>query len=114
MRAFNVSLNKKKLCVAGVGERGVLAAIIGWVARDRGEDLYLNVGGLANEEHRDWIKHKRLQVGDEIRVTIVETGSSDKPTSRQRIDPAKDLKAKKNYVRNMAKELGWKIQTRKG
>lgn len=31
MRSFNVSLNGKKLCLAGVGERGVLSAIISWV-----------------------------------------------------------------------------------
>jgi hypothetical protein len=113
MRAFNVSLNEKQLCVAGVGDRGVLSAIVSWVAGDRGEDLFLQVGGLANEEHRDWVRQKPLQVGDEVRVTIVETGSSDKPGRKRVIDPAETLKAKKNYVRRMAKELGWKIQTPK-
>ena len=59
------------------------------------------------------LEQKRLQVGDEVRVTIVETGSSDKPGRKRVIDPAETLKAKKNYVRRMAKELGWKIQTPK-
>jgi len=111
MRAFNVSLNGKKLCLAGVGERGVLSAIVSWVAGDRRADLFLEVGGLANEEHVDWVKQKRLQVGDEIRVKIVEGGSADKPVRTRRTDPAETLKAKKRYVRMMAKEFGWKIQT---
>ena len=111
MYAFKVSLNGKKLCLAGVGERGVLA-IVNWVARDRGTDLFMEVGGLANEEHVAWIKQKHLRVGDEIRVKIVEAGSVDKPVERRRIHPAETLRAKKRYVRMMAKELGWNIQTR--
>jgi len=111
MRTFKVSLNGKKLCLAGVGERGVLSVIISRVAGVRGEDLSIDVGGLANEEHMDWVRQKPLQVGDEIRVQIVEAGSPDEPTRRRRNDPAETLKAKQDYVRNMAKEFGWKIQT---
>src|SRR5215471_19681411 len=110
MRAFNVSLNGKKLCLAGVGERGVLSAIISWVAGGRGEDLFIEVGGLANDEHLDWIQQKRLQVGDEIRLRIVESGS-DEPVSRRRNHRAETQNAKEQYVRMMAKELGWKIET---
>jgi len=112
MRAFSVSLNGKKLCLAGVGERGVLSAIVNWVATDRGADLFMHVGGLANEEHVDWVKQKRLQVGDEIRVKVVEARSVDKPVRKRRIHPAETLKAKKRYVRMMAKELGWKLESR--
>lgn len=111
MRSFNVSLNGKKLCLAGVGERGVLSAIISWVGEDRGEDLFIHVGGLANEEHIDWVKQKGLQVGDEIRVKIVESGSADECVRRRRNHP-ETLKAKKRYVRMMAKELGWKVETK--
>jgi hypothetical protein len=111
MRAFKVTLNGKKLCLAGVGDRGVLTAIVDWVAHDRGERLSLQVGGLANEEHLQWMGPKRLRVGDEIRVKIVETASVDKPATKQPIDPAETLRAKKRYVRMIAKELGWKIQS---
>lgn len=102
MRSFNVSLNGKKLCLAGVGERGVLSAIISWVAGDRGEDLFIEVGGLANDEHIDWVKQKCLQVGDEIRVKIVESGPADEPVRRRGNHPAETLKAKKRYVRMLA------------
>lgn len=112
MRAFNVSLNGNKLCLAGVGEHGVLSAIISWVAGDRGEDLFIHVGGLANEEHIDWVKRKRLQVGDKIRIEVVESRSVGEPVRRRRNHPAETLKAKKHYVRRMAKELGWKIETK--
>jgi hypothetical protein len=113
MHAFKVSLNGKKLCLAGVGERGVLlSAIANWVAGDRRADLFMEVGGLANEEHVAWIKQKQLRVGDEIRVKIVEAGSVDKPVEKHRNHPAETLRAKKRYVRMMAKKLGWKIQAR--
>ena len=111
MRALNVSLNDKQLCVAGVGARGVLSAIVSWVAGDRGEDLFLQVGGLSNGEHTDWVKQKPLQVGDEVRVRIVESESSDKAIKRTEGDLAEALNQKKNYVRRMANELGWKIQS---
>lgn len=112
MRAFSISLNRKKLCLAGVGEHGVLSAIVNWVAGDHGSDLFIHVGGLANEEHIDWVKQKSLQVGDEIHVKIVEARSVDKPVGKRRIHPAETLKAKRQYVRRMAKELGWKIEPR--
>jgi hypothetical protein len=48
MRAFEVSLNGKKLCLAGIGDDGVLTAIVDWVTgRDRA-DLFLEVGGLVS------------------------------------------------------------------
>ena len=112
MRAFDVSLNGEKLCLAGVGERGVLSAIVSWVAGDRGEDLFLHVGGLANEEHIDWVRQRHLRVGDEIRVKVVESRSNDRAVRRRRNNPAETLKAKKQYVRRMAKELGWRIETK--
>src|SRR5215469_18710039 len=111
MRSFEVSLNRKKLCLAGVGERGDLSAIINRVVGGGGEDLFMHVGGLANEEYVDWIEHKHLQVGDEICVRIVDSGPADEPVRRPRNHPA-TLKAKKRYVRMMAKELGWKIETK--
>ncbi len=111
MRALSVSLNEKQLCVAGVGDRGVLSAIVNWVAGDRGEDLFLQVGGLANGEYSNWVKQKPLQVGDEVRVRIIETESSDEAIKRTTDDSAEALNQKKNYVRRMANELGWKIET---
>jgi len=111
MLSFNVSLNGKKLCLAGIGKRGVLSAILSWAASDRGEHLFMHVGGLANEDHIDWIERQRLQVGDEIRVEICDVESVDDPNRKRGIDAAETLDGKKRYVRRIAEELGWTIQT---
>ena len=112
MLSFNVSLNGKKLCLAGIGKRGVLSAHVTWVASENGgEALFLQVGGLANEEHSDWIYQKPIQVGDELRVEICDAESVDEPIRKLPIHAAETLDQKKEYVRRTAKELGWTIQT---
>jgi len=42
-------------------------------------------------------------------VKIVERTKVDRPRSRKRPNPAQELRAKKAYVKRLAKELGWKI-----
>jgi hypothetical protein len=113
MRAFEVSLNRKKLCLAGIGDDGVLTAIVHWVPRKGEGDLFLTVGGLISpvSEHVTWVRQD-LSVVDEISVRIVETSSTDKPIKRERTHPAEDVKYQKSYVRAMARKFGWKIQTR--
>jgi hypothetical protein len=114
MRAFKVYLNGKRLCVAGIGDDGVLTAIANWVSGGRYKaDLFLEVGGLVSptQEHVAWVRQKALRVGDEIRLTIVEAASVDVPIERYQTDSAKDLKNQKAYVRAVAKQLGWTIQT---
>jgi len=66
MRAFDVSLNGKKLCRAGIGDDGVLTTIVNWVTRKNTGDLFLEVGGLVStvDEHVSWVKQNPLQVGD--------------------------------------------------
>ena len=112
MRAFEVYLNKKKLCIAGIGNDGVLDAMVNWVARGGRGDLFLDVGGLVSpaEEFVRWVNQRPLRVGDQVHIKIIEADAVDKPIKRWRPDPAEELKSKKRYVRRMAKELGWKIQ----
>ncbi|HEX3820551.1 MAG TPA: hypothetical protein VHW45_09470 [Candidatus Sulfotelmatobacter sp.] len=114
MRAFEVSLNGEKLCLAGIGDDGVLTAIVNWVSGKKAADMFLEVGGLLSlvDEHVSWLNQKPLHVGDEIQVKIIEADSVDSPTRRRRRDPAKDLRNKKEYVRRMARELGWKVETK--
>jgi len=113
MRAFAVSLNGKKLCIAGIGDDGVLVVAVNWVSRKGVGDLFFHVGGLISPtgEFVDWTDNKRLRGNDRIEVKIVEAKSVDEPTRRKRNNPAKELRAKKRYVREMAKQLGWKIVT---
>jgi hypothetical protein len=112
MHAFEVHINGKKLCVAGIGDDGVLSAIVSWVAKRGTGDLFLQVGGLISpiDEHVSWTGTKRLRVGDKIRVKIVEASSVNRPTRRRRIDKVKELRSKKRYVRMMAKQLGWEVR----
>ena len=110
MRAFEIYVNGERVCLAGVTDRSVLTTIIDYSGRDR-EPLHLHVGGLLipQEEHVRW-QDRDLDVGDEIRVRIVETDEVDPPAKRFRKDPKKDLQSKKHYVQTMAKKFGWKIQ----
>jgi hypothetical protein len=124
MRAFVVHLNGKRLCTAGIGDDGVMSANVTWVrhaprrarpTRNGGvdEELGLMVGGLITKsgEHVTW-RPRRLRVGDEVRINVVEIGRVSKPHRRERRDPARDLAQQKAYVRGLAKQLGWKISTR--
>ena len=113
MRAFEIFLNSKKLCLVGVGDDGVLSAIVSWVTGKGRADLSLEVGGLISpaRKHVKWIDQP-LRLGDAIQVRIVEASSADKPIKKHRIDPALELRSKKSYVRMIAKQLGWKIQSR--
>ena len=114
MRAFEVYVNGKRLCVAGIGDDGVLNTMVDHVVGNGRNELYLRVGGLISptNEHVLW-RSQRLKIGDEVRVKIVETASVDRPKERHRRDPEKELTAKKRYVREMAREFGWQVVTTK-
>jgi hypothetical protein len=114
MRAFKVYLNGKKLCTAGIGDDGVLDAMVGHIVGDGHNELTLRVGGLVSrsKEFVDWQK-RNLRVGDEVRIKVIEAQGVDHPRWRHRDDPALVLRAKKRSLREMAKELGWKIQARR-
>jgi hypothetical protein len=95
MYALKVQVNSENPIVAGAPDLGVLNAIINCVgplgeaarkARDSEEtDLFLSVGGLTSrlhdlpDEHLRWASNRSLQVGDIVRVEIVETDSADPP-----------------------------------
>jgi hypothetical protein len=121
MRALEIHVNGKKLCTAGIGDDGVLTAIVRSILRpiqaisrkrtsQAWEDLGIDVAGFipSAQEHVRW-KSSKLRTGDEIRIKIIETDRPDKPSSRERADPDKAINAEKRYVERMAKKLGWKI-----
>ena len=119
MLAFEIHLNGKKLCTAGIGEQGVLSTIINWRLGDSQdhrqieEEIRLQVGGFVSrsEEYVDWLK-EGLRRGDELTIRIVEVASADTPLKKRRENPAARLRNQKAYVRGMAKRFGWKIQTK--
>jgi hypothetical protein len=113
MRVFEIRLNKKRLCVAGIGEDGVLSTILSQVVGNGRDEVDLHVGGLDSklDEHVSWI-WQRVQNGDEVTIRVKDSRRADKPSKRTRRDPAKDKQDIKRYVRKMAKEFGWQVVAR--
>jgi hypothetical protein len=95
MTVFDVFLNDRKLCRAGVGADGVLNAIVSWVklvgqaaehASEHGaplEEMRLHVGGLRGGTHRSW-SNAGLAHGDRILIAIADANRWDKPAERKR------------------------------
>jgi hypothetical protein len=117
MIAFEIYLNDHKICRAGIGDSGVLSAIVAWAAttrstESRNESLFLDTGGLINPEskHVSSINQKGLAVGDKIQINIVEADSVDEHQRRDPADDARLRQAKEDQVRRSAKELGWKLE----
>ena len=114
MPAFEIDLNGKKVCTAGLPGDGVLGAHLSWVRR-RGSrarsELSLHVGGLDSStgEHFVWHEALPVQVGDDVRIKVLAIGNIDKPSRRKKPDAVANLRARKTYVRKMAKQLGWKL-----
>ena len=110
MRAFEIYVNGKRLCLSGIGDDGVLTAMITHVIGGGRNETHVRIGGLISpsEEHVRWA-WKRLKTGDEVRLKVVSAASVDAPKERWRRDPRQDLKAEKAYVRQMTRKLGWQI-----
>ena len=111
MRAFEIYLNGKKLCVAGVDLGDLLCSVSGGENKQGRGDIGLNVTGyLLTQETIRW-QHRSLQMNDQILIKITEAKAVDKyeVLQKARRDSRKYEKA---YVRRMAKEFGWTIQVK--
>lgn len=104
MIAFEIVVNDKKVCTAGVdSDYGMLTAILSWARRDLsrlpaevrtevpGEALKMVVSGQRNLGGRDlenlqWTGCD-LKPGDEIRIAIVDVDRVDAPASIQKVSP---------------------------
>jgi hypothetical protein len=86
MRAFEIHLNGKKLCLAGL-RKGIVAVNLKWVARAKRTDEIggISVSGLIEEtnQHITW-SMQQLDVGDELRIKLVEKSAVDKPRKVKR------------------------------
>ena len=118
MLAFEVHINGKRRCLAGVADHGVVSAILSWIGRaGEGtlpkEGVSLHVGGLdsVRGEHMDWLE-EHLAAGDEVRIRVVDVLKADRPIKGSRRPVENGMRHKKAYVRRMAKQFGWKILTK--
>jgi hypothetical protein len=123
MIGFETAINGQKVCTAAVGDMGVVSVIATWVRRaSRGvtsaatipdqfeEELILDVGGLAREADGSavdvkWIAQP-LVVGQQIRLTVVNTEVADPPKTRHRDDPADVERSKREYYERLKRECG--------
>lgn len=112
MRAFEINVNGQKRCLAGVGTAGVMTAIVTLAAGKGPIELHLHVGGLKSpsKETVTWISNDPLHVGDKVEIKLLEVPSVDEPETKQPNDPERDLRARQDYVRAMAKDLGWNLR----
>lgn len=119
MIALRVSRNGEDVCLAGVGDVGVLTAIVGWVKRpegqldpdDPGEDrLNLNIGALDSrtDENQQW-PSQDLVVGDSVTIQIVEAEMEDPPSERYVHPEEQRIANIKDNARRLAAELGWTL-----
>jgi hypothetical protein len=114
--SFEVRVNGKYLCTAGIGDLGVLTAVLTWVKRDpkycpegldagnwSDEELHLSVvGSVGHGKHGhafvNWIKAQAVSVGDEITIKILDHSSCDPLTERQ--VESSEFVQEKNSLRN--------------
>ena len=113
MTAFDIYVNGRKVCTAGIPEAGVVTSAITWVAGSdpkEAEDLEFRVGGLVSrtESHVGWF-HRSLSVGDEVRVVVTEALRVSKPQKVKSESLAVRRKRKLAFVEHTAKELGLEI-----
>jgi hypothetical protein len=121
MIAFEIEINGKKLCTAGIDAKfGVLTSILSWAKRDVGhisdeakaklleEELKLTVGGHISYgkddyENVQW-SGRELKPGDQIEIKIIETDEADEPKTKKRSDPKFVELQKRKYFEKLKKE----------
>jgi len=118
MIAFEVRLDGEKVCMAGVGETGVLSAIVSWVRRgahpaeqETGswvETLSCEVGGLMHQDgadyHVKWLSQS-LGVGQQVTITVVEAPEVDRAPAAVREDPERTRRARRRYFETLQREF---------
>jgi hypothetical protein len=123
MIAFEISIDGRPACTAGVSPAGVASVIATWVCRPSSEsaagvalgdcleeELTLDVGGLAHDPdgasvHLSWLRQP-LKPGQQITITVLETAVVDPPQKRIREDPGRAAQQKRQYYERLKREYG--------
>jgi hypothetical protein len=113
MRAYEIFLNGKRLCSAGIGKDGYISAIITYLSEKNKTDIDI-VGLLASKKlYVRWTR-RPLRTGDEVRIKIVDRKTVDKFKKIGSVDsPDRVVELQKRMVRTKAKEFGWEIRERR-
>jgi hypothetical protein len=80
MVALEVFVDGRRVCIAGVGDNGVLNAIVNSVGLPGEEEVFMHVGGLdcTSDEHIRWAV-PMISVGSEVTIRVVEAEAVDPP-----------------------------------
>jgi hypothetical protein len=105
MRALEVSVNGHIACIAGVGDHGLVNAIVNCSTDLGRDDIDLMVGGLNTEtdEHTHW-PTTTLGVGSEVLIRVIETVATDPPRERVRFEKETCVS---EFRRNLEELSGW-------
>jgi hypothetical protein len=79
MRALEIYLNGKQLCVAGYGDDLSLSAVVGFVD-DHPCELMVGASVGPDGDFAKWLS-RDVNVGDEITIKVVVTEQADSPES---------------------------------
>jgi hypothetical protein len=108
MTVFDVFVNDRKLCRAGVGAEGVLNGTVSWVrltgraqrtARRRkepSEETGLAVGGLSKGIHRQW-PGRMLKNGDRVTIAVASARTFDRPSREEPQDAKLRAQQERRY-----------------
>ena len=84
MRAFEISVNGERLCVAGSVHTNVLNAAITYLSKRQEFDM--RVGATFTDDSPDkyayWVK-RSLSVGDVVQLKVVDVLEADEPIERK-------------------------------
>lgn len=107
MKALEVFINGHRICLAGVGDDGVVNAIVNWVGGpEREEDLFLSIGGLdcTTDEYLRW-STPSIGVGTEVLVRLVEAAAVDPADQRHRSERPTTLEQYRECLRKFGERL---------
>ncbi len=93
MRAFEIRLNGKRLCIAGIQEGMLLCSVACTENRNGQGPVGLSMTGTSylKEELVQW-QHRTVRTNDLIQIKIIETDKVDKPKLLQKGFPKKKPK----------------------
>lgn len=116
MTVFDVYVNDRKVCRAGVGRNGVLSTMINWVklsgaaahlAPHRGRPnagAQLQVSGLSGDTHVLWTD-RQLEMGDRISVALARGPAADAPAQVKRRNPGQEQRQLRAYYQQLKKQF---------
>jgi len=82
MIAFEVRVNKVRLCTAGMGELdGIIAGLTSTLDKDGRPNepkIAFHVSGVADKEAFSWLQ-QTLGVGDRVEIRVLDTARVDTP-----------------------------------